>query len=107
VRGGMLMVPVKVTNAFGVKAFGLEVNYCADKMTFVGVNQTDLTDDFVAVDGNDIERGMVRIGGYSRSGIQDRSDGILVELVFQVREPGGEVEIVKAFDDLKEFIITR
>jgi len=106
-RGGMLVVPVKVTSAFGVKAFGLEMKYSADKMTFVGVDQTDLTDGFVAVDGNDIERGVVRIGGYSMSGIQDRSDGILVELVFQVREPGGEVEIIKAFDDLKEFIITR
>jgi len=107
VRGGMLMVPVKVTNAFGVKAFGLEVKYSADKMTFVGVNRTDLTDDFEALDGNDIERGVVRIGGYSMSGIQDRSNGILVELVFQMRESGGEVEIIKAFDDLKEFIITR
>ncbi len=107
VRGGMFMVPVKVTSAFGVKAFGLEVRYSADKMTFVGVNQTDLTDDFVAVDGNDIERGVIRIGGYSVSGIQDRSDGILVELVFQMREPGGEVDIVHAVDDLKGFIITK
>ncbi len=107
VRGGMFMVPVKVTSAFGVKAFGLEVRYSADKMTFVGVNQTDLTDDFVAVDGNNVERGVVRIGGYSVSGIQDRSDGILVELVFQMREPGGEVEIVHAVDDLKGFIITK
>jgi hypothetical protein len=107
VRGGLLMVPVKVTDAFGVKAFGLEVKYSVDKMTFVGVNHTDLTDDFAAVDGNDIERGVIRIGGYSVSGIQDRGDGILVELVFQVREPGGEVKIIKAFDDLKEFSITR
>lgn len=107
VREGMLVVPVKVTNAFGMKAFGLEMKYSADKMTFIGVNQTDLTDDFVALDGNDIGRGVVRIGGYSMSGIQDMSDGILVELVFQVRESGGEVKIIHAFDDLKEFLITR
>lgn len=125
-RGGMLVVPVKVTNAFDVKAFGLEVKYPADKMTFVGVNRTDLTRDFVAVDGNDIERGavriredfvpvngndiekgMVRIGGYSMSGIQDRYNGILVELVFQVRESGGEIELIKVVDDLKEFIVIR
>jgi len=104
-RGGMLKVPIKVTSAFGVKAFGLEVKYPADMMYFAGVKQTDLTRDFVAVDGNEIERGVIRIGGYSMSGIQDRHNGILVELVFQVIEPGGELEIIKATDDLKDFII--
>jgi len=106
-RGGPWIVPVKVSTAFGVKAFGLELNYSADKMTFVGVKRTDLTEDFVAVDGNDIERGVVRIGGYSMSGIQDTGSDILVELVFQVSEPGGEVKIIRAYDDLKRFNITR
>jgi len=106
-RGGMLVVPIKVTNAFGVKAFGLEVKYPADTMYFVGVKQTDLTRDFVAVDGNDIERGVIRIGGYSMSGIQDRQNGILAELVFQVRESGGELEIIKVMDDVKDFIVIR
>lgn len=106
-REGMLVVPVKVTDAFDVKAFGLEVKYSAHKMTFIGVNKTDLTRDFVAVGGNEIERGLVRIGGYSMSGIQDRYNGILVELVFQVRKPGGKVEIMKAVDDLKEFVVMR
>jgi hypothetical protein len=104
---GMLVVPVKLSNAFGIKAFGLEVNYSSDKMTFMGVNRTDLTEDFVAVDGNSIERGLVRIGGYSMSGIQDTRGGILVELVFRVSEPGGKVKIIRAFDDLKKFNITR
>jgi len=106
-QGETWIVPVKVTNAFGLKAFGLELNYSADKMTFVGVNRTNLTEDFVAVDGNDIERGVLRIGGYSMSGIQDMNGGVLVELVFQVSEPGGEVEIMNAVDDLKRFNITR
>lgn len=106
-RGGTWIVPVKVTNAFGVRAFGLELNYSVEKMTFIGVTRTDLTKDFVEVDGNDIERGVVRLGGYSLSGIQDRRDGVLVELVFQVKEPGGEVEIMHAVDDLKGFTITK
>jgi hypothetical protein len=106
-QGNMLFVPIKVTNAFGLKAFGLELNYSADKMTFMGVKRTGFTHDFVAVDGNEIDRGVLRIGGYSVSGIQDRSDGILVELVFQVREPGGEVEILNTFDGLKEFSVIK
>ena len=105
VREGMLVVPVEVNNAFGMKAFGMEMNYSSDKMTFVRVNQTDLTKDFVAVDGNDIEADVVRIGGYSKSGIQDMNRGTLVELVFQLRESGGKVEIVSVMDDLEEFTI--
>jgi hypothetical protein len=104
-REGMLVVPVEVNNAFGMKAFGFEVNYSSDMMTFVRVDQTDLTEDFVAVDGNDIEGDVVRIGGYSKSGIQDMNGGILVELVFQERESGGKVEIVDVMDDLKEFTV--
>jgi hypothetical protein len=104
-REGMLVVPVEVNNVFGMKAFGFEVNYSSDKMTFIKVNQTDLTEDFVAVDGNNIEGDVVRIGGYSKSGILDMNGGILVELVFQVRESGGKVEIVDVMDDLKEFTI--
>jgi len=104
-REGMLVVPAEVSNSFGMKAFGFEVSYSSDKMTFVRVNQTDLSKDFVAVDGNDIEGDVVRIGGYSKSGIQAVNSGILVELVFQVRESGGKIEIVNVMDDLKEFTI--
>lgn len=104
-REGMLVVPVEVSSAFGMKAFGLDVNYSSDKMTFVRVNQTDLTKDFVAVDGNGIEGDVVRIGGYSTSGIQNVNSGILVELVFQEKESGGTVEMVDVMDDLEEFTI--
>lgn len=104
-REGMLVLPVEVSNAFGMKAFGFDVNYSSDKMTFIGVNQTDLTKEFVAVDGNRIEEDVLRIGGYAKSGIQDMNSGILVELVFQVRDSAGKAEIVDVMDDLEEFII--
>jgi hypothetical protein len=99
-QGGMFIVPLKVTDAFGLKAFGTEVQYSADKMTFVGVRRTDLTKNFVAVDGNEIEEGLLRIGGYGISGIKN-SDGVLVELIFQVKEAGGGLEITNSFDGLK------
>jgi hypothetical protein len=104
-REGMFVVPVEVSGAFGMKAFGFDVSYSSEKMTFVKVNQTELTKDFVAVDGNDIEQNVVRIGGFSRSGIQDRNGGVLVELVFQAKESGGRAEIARVMDDLEEFTI--
>ncbi|MFQ5720922.1 MAG: cohesin domain-containing protein [Candidatus Aminicenantales bacterium] len=104
--GGILVVPVEVTNAFGVKAFGLEMKYSAEKMTFIEAKPAFLTKDFITVDGNEIERGVIRVGGYSMNGIQERVGGKLVELMFQVKESGGKVEIIKAVDDLADFVVT-
>lgn len=102
---GVFVIPVEVTNAFNIKAFGVEVKFPADKMIFLGVEPTDLTGDFLAVDGNEIENGVIRVGGYSMSGIQDMAKGALVRLVFQVKESGGQVEIVRVVDDLQDFLI--
>jgi hypothetical protein len=105
--GGLLVVPVEVTDAFDMKAFGLEVKYSTDKMTFLGVKPTELTRDFVAVDGNEVANGVVRIGGYSMSGIQEMTNGALVELIFQLSESRGEFEIIRVVDDLKDFLIVK
>jgi hypothetical protein len=105
--GGLLIVPIKVTDAFDMKAFGLELKYSEDKMTFLGVEPTDLTRDFVAVNGNEVTDGVVRIGGYSMSGIQDMAGGTLVELIFQVSEPGGQIEITRILDDLHDYLIVK
>ncbi len=101
-QGDTLVVPVHVTDAIGLKAFGLEISYTPDKMTFVGVQRTNLTENFVAVDGNDVGEGLLRIGGYAMNGIQDFDNGALVDLIFQVNEPGGEIEITDTCDDLKK-----
>jgi len=106
-REGRLIVPVRVSDASDLKAFGLEIKYSADKLTFVGVEQTVLTRGFVSLDGNEVEAGIARVGGFGLSGIQDESQGVLVRLVFEMKEPGGEVEIGKATDDLAGFTITQ
>jgi hypothetical protein len=106
-RGGLLIVPIEVTDAFGMKAFGLEVKYSADKMTFLGVEPTELTRDFVAVDGNEVSSGVVKIGGYSMSGIQDMQSGVIVKLVFQASESTGQVEITRILDDLQNYLIVK
>jgi hypothetical protein len=103
--GGLFVVSVEVTDAFDMKAFGFEVKYSTDKMTFLGVEPTELTTDFVAISGNELTNGVVRIGGYSMSGIQEMTSGALVELIFQLSESGGEVEIIRVVDDLQDFLI--
>jgi hypothetical protein len=105
--GGLLVVPVEVTDAFEMKAFGLEVKYSTDRMTFLGAEPTELTKDFIAVAGNEVASGVVRIGGYSMSGIQEKTNGTLVELIFQIDESGGQVEITRILDDLQNFLIVK
>lgn len=105
--GGLLVVPVDVTDAFGMKAFGLEVNYSTDNMIFLGVEPTELTKNFVAIEGNEVADGVVRIGGYSMSGIQEMANGALLELIFQVDDSRGDIEITRILDDLKDFLIVK
>ena len=99
-RDGKLIVPVEVSSALGLKAFGIELAYSSEKLKFVGVLRTELTKDFVTVAGNEVRKGAARIGGYSASGIQEIYGGTLVELVFEELESGGKIKIVRLEDDL-------
>jgi hypothetical protein len=100
VRDGTLRIPIEVSNAFNMKSFGLELTYSADKMLFLGITRGSLAKDFLEVEGNEFESGKVRVGGYGMSAIQEMGPGVLVELIFYVREMGGEIEINKLVDDL-------
>jgi len=100
-----LRIPVEVSSAFNIKSFGLEIKYPEEKMVFAGINRGELTKNFTAVEGNELEPGVVRVGGYSMSGIQERKPGMLMEIVFLIKEMGGEIEIVKLVDDIQDFII--
>jgi len=102
---GTFKIPIRVSSAFNMRAFGLDLRYATDKMIFVGINRGELTEDFIAVRGNEMEQGIVRIGGYSISAIQKEGPGVLVELIFYMKEEGGELEVLKLVDDLKDFIV--
>jgi len=100
-------VPIEVTDAFDIKAFGLELEYNTEKMTFIGVERTYLTQDFVVLDGNESQTGVIKIGGFGLSGIQESHDGVLARLVFEVLNSEGEVKIVETQDDVTNFMILR
>lgn len=104
---GTLRIPVKVSSAFNIKSFGLEIKYPTEKMVFAGINRGELIKNFTAVEGNELEPGVVRVGGYSMSGIQERKPGMLVEIVFWIKEMDGKIEIVKLVDDIQDFIIQK
>jgi hypothetical protein len=100
-----LRIPVKVSSAFNIKSFGLEIKYPKEKMLFAGINRGELTENFTTVEGNESEPGIVRVGGYSMSGIQEREPGMLVEIVLFIKEMDGKIEIVNLVDDIQDFIV--
>ncbi|MBA7665517.1 hypothetical protein ES703_73591 [subsurface metagenome] len=102
-----LRIPVKVSSAFNIKSFGLEIKYPTEKMLFTGINRGELIKNFTSVEGNELEPGVVRVGGYSMSGIQERKPGMLVEIVFLIKEMDSKIEIVKLVDDIQDFIIQK
>jgi len=104
---GVVCVPLEITEAFNIKSFGLEVKFSSQAMSFIGVNRTDLSKDFVAFDANVMDEGMVKIGGFGLSGIQTNGPGVLLELLFSVNRRGGKLEIINLVDDLKNFTLPK
>ena len=76
-------------------------------MFFIGVDRGELTKNFIELDGNEIETGFVRVGGYGLSEIQKRSPGILFELIFSIHSKADEIEILEIFDDIQDFIVEK
>jgi hypothetical protein len=69
-----------------IKVFGLEVKFDADLFQFRRVEEGNLTETWTAVDGNEIKRGTLRLGGFTGSGtpIAQGSTGPLAEVKFKV-----------------------
>ncbi len=102
---GTYRIPIRVSSGFNIASFGLVFRYPIEKMAFLGVKKGDLTKNYLDLDGNEIEAGIVRVGGYSLSEIQNRKPGILFELIFSIHGDEDEIEILETFDDIKDFVI--
>ena len=93
-NGGKLAVSVGVADVSEVKAF-------------LGVERTRLSRDYISVEGNVIADGIIRVGGYGNTGLQDNTSGEFIRLVFKVKEPGAKIELLKAEDDLKDSVLLK
>jgi hypothetical protein len=71
----------------------------------LGVSKPELSGGFVALEGNEIEPGLLRVGGYRMTGDQNKNSGRLVEFVFAVKITGGEVTLRTLTDDLAHSLV--
>ncbi len=106
-ESGVWRVPLEISNPFQLKAFGLEMKYSFEKMTFLGVERAGLGRRFFELDAHEYEPGKIRVGGFNLSPILEMAPDVLLELVFSVRDQGGEVEIDGVTDDFKSYFISK
>ena len=60
-----ITVSISINNADKeIKVFGLEIKFDADKFQFRRIEEGNLTESWAAVDGNEISRGALRVGGF-------------------------------------------
>ncbi len=92
--GGMdtnITVSISINSApLEIKVFGLEMTFDDDIFQFRRVEKGDLTESWAAVDGNEISKGTLRIGGFMGSGnpISQGNTGIIAEIKFKVAGSG-------------------
>ncbi|MCK4719216.1 hypothetical protein KAU08_01080, partial [bacterium] len=98
---GSLRVPIHVDTPFGIRSFGLELDYAVEEMLFLGIQGTRATREFFALDGTEIDPGLLRIGGFGLSAIQMMKPAVLCELVFSFSGRDPDIRILRTFDDLE------
>ena len=76
--GQQVHVPIVIKgNTNPIDAFGLTFNYCADKLSLVGVDKGDLTSGWSFFSHSESSPGVVTIGGFNTGAIPVNSEGQL------------------------------
>jgi len=84
--GEEISLSVKVNNPQKLKSFGFELGYPAELLSFIKISRTNLTENWSALDGKESELGIVTIGGYNAKAISFSKAGLLLKVIFKVRE---------------------
>ena len=94
---------LKIDNPAGIRAFGLNLGYPNDILTFDRVTRTNLTDDWEALDGKESLDGVLNIGGFNVEAINKNTAGELVHITFRIKQgisAEGEIWLYNLCDDV-------
>jgi len=81
-----ITMSIKLDKPWGLKAFGMDLGYPEELLSFVKVSNTNLTKEWQALDGKEFEPGIVTIGGFDPKAINSKKSGALVTVTFKVKE---------------------
>jgi hypothetical protein len=102
--GQTVTFPLFVENPRNFDAFALQITYSDDVFTFASISATRATDDWIVLEGVELQPGSVMMGGFNSEGICSQGLVPIVELRFSIRDDAtgqGRFEISHLADDLK------
>ncbi len=78
----LVKVALRTANPQNLQALGLQLHYPSDQLELLGVTRGALTADWIQLEGQQVEPGIVRLGGFNDKPIAATSAGVLFEVVF-------------------------
>lgn len=87
--GQKVAVPILINNTIGLNAFGATMMFPAQMIDFVGFDRSDVTSGWFQLDAFEIEKGLIRIGGFDPNAIQSNEKSTLLTLYFVGKEKTG------------------
>jgi hypothetical protein len=121
--GQDILIPIIIESASEVTAFGFDLAFPSDIMTFIGLESTELTEGYDQLDANVIpyqptdqeqsdaepqETLVLRVGGYKTNPDQNPSSGVLVTLVFrgtgESKDPS-PISVIATYDDIQNALV--
>jgi PKD repeat protein len=114
--GRDLLVPVLVESQSCLEAFGFDLAFPSNVLTFIGLESTELTEGFDELDANVISSPtanalnsrVLRVGGYRAASSMNPFSGVLVSLVFRVTgnsEDPDSISVIATYDDIRNATI--
>jgi parallel beta-helix repeat protein len=102
--GQDILIPVIIESPSDIKAFGFDLVFPSNVLMYIGLERTELTNDYDQLDANMINNQMLRVGGYKTNSDQNPSSGVLVTLIFRVtgelRDPSS-ISVIATYDDIQ------
>jgi len=95
-------VPILVENPEGISAFGLGLSFSTKHFEFLSVSRTEVSKDWIALDGVEASSGTITIGGFHSEAINMSSPVAICEVNLKVKQENngkGELRIENLIDD--------
>ena len=88
IRGDLdedIFVPIIIESTHSIDAFGFDLLFPPGILEYVALDNAEISEKFEQVSANLIAEGVLRIGGYGRKAIMNRTSYVLIMLVFRIK----------------------
>jgi len=93
-----------VAQHLSIKSFGFDLQFPAQKLRPIGLEKTEIAENFSQIGFYEISPGLLKVGGYKANKKKDLTSGVLLILIFRVTKTpikANEFRIVATYDDIR------